>query len=126
MCINYKTEDFVARVKQETEGRGTLSCTVNLNFDFCWKIFPCIEQSLFFGANYLKRSMAGVDVILDSVGGPYLQKNFDSLNVDGRLFIIGALSGMAAEINLSSLLARRLTIQGLSVSRALYFYSFSF
>lgn len=65
--------------------------------------------------------MAGVDVILDSVGGPYLQKNFDSLNVDGRLFIIGALSGMAAEINLSSLLARRLTIQGLSVSRALYF-----
>ncbi|CAL9162705.1 unnamed protein product [Musa hybrid cultivar] len=74
VCINYKTEDFVARVEEETGGKG-------------------------------------VDVILDNVGGPYLQKNLDSLGMDGRLFIIGFMGGAATEVNLSCLLARRLTIQ---------------
>lgn len=54
----------------------------------------------------------GVDVILDYIGGPYLQRNLDSLNVDGRLFIIGCMGGITSEVNLSSLLARRLTVQG--------------
>ncbi|RWW17926.1 hypothetical protein BHE74_00021825 [Ensete ventricosum] len=54
---------------------------------------------------------AGVDVILDNVGGPYLQKNLDSLGIDGRLFIIGFMGGAATEVNLSCLLARRLTVQ---------------
>ncbi|XP_028193242.1 uridine kinase-like protein 1, chloroplastic [Glycine soja] len=31
----------------------------------------------------------GVDVILDCMGATYYQKNLDSLNFDGRLFIIG-------------------------------------
>ncbi|CAL9074922.1 uncharacterized protein LOC135636915 [Musa acuminata AAA Group] len=74
VCINYKTEDFVARVEEETGGKG-------------------------------------VDVILDNVGGSYLQKNLDSLGMDGRLFIIGFMGGAATEVNLSCLLARRLTIQ---------------
>ncbi|RRT64776.1 hypothetical protein B296_00025995 [Ensete ventricosum] len=54
---------------------------------------------------------AGVDVILDNVGGPYLQKNLDSLGIGGRLFIIGFMGGAATEVNLSCLLARRLTVQ---------------
>ncbi|KAL8112966.1 hypothetical protein AgCh_020328 [Apium graveolens] len=74
VCINYKTEDFVARVKEETGGKG-------------------------------------VDVILDNVGGPYLQKNLDSLNIDGRLFIIGFMGGVVTQVNLASLLMKRLTVQ---------------
>ncbi|XP_034698224.1 quinone oxidoreductase PIG3-like isoform X1 [Vitis riparia] len=74
VCINYKTEDFVARVKEETGGKG-------------------------------------VDVILDNIGGAYFQRNINSLNVDGRLFIIGFQGGTVAEVNLSGLLARRLTVQ---------------
>ncbi|CAO2047112.1 unnamed protein product [Urochloa humidicola] len=46
VCINYKTEDFVERVKQETNGKG-------------------------------------VDVILDNIGGSYLQRNLNSLGIDG-------------------------------------------
>ncbi|KAL8467931.1 hypothetical protein ACS0TY_031252 [Phlomoides rotata] len=74
VCINYKTEDFVSRVKEETGGKG-------------------------------------VDVILDNIGASYLQKNLESLNFDGRLFLIGFMGGTVAEINLTSLLARRLTVQ---------------
>ncbi|PUZ78137.1 hypothetical protein GQ55_1G428700 [Panicum hallii var. hallii] len=55
---------------------------------------------------------AGVDVILDNVGGSYLQRNLNSLGVDGRLFIIGFQGGAVAEVNLQAVLIRRLTIQG--------------
>lgn len=58
---------------------------------------------------------AGVDVILDCVGAPYLQRNLDSLNIDGRLFIIGFQGGVVTEVNLGCLLARRLTVQGMII-----------
>lgn len=61
----------------------------------------------------LKCSTSGVDVILDNVGGPYFQRNIDSLNMDGRLFIIGFMGGTVTEVNLQGLLARRLTVQGI-------------
>lgn len=53
-----------------------------------------------------------MDVILDCIGAPYLQKNLDSLNFDGRLCIIGLMGGANAEIKLSSLLPKRLTVLG--------------
>ena len=55
----------------------------------------------------------GVDVILDNIGGSYLQRNLNSLGVDGRLFIIGFQGGAVAEVNLQAVFARRLTIQGI-------------
>ncbi|THU72879.1 hypothetical protein C4D60_Mb04t16880 [Musa balbisiana] len=98
VCINYKTEDFVARVEEETGGKGISS----------------VLQQLGLQCRYLTTESnydAGVDVILDNVGGPYLQKNLDSLGMDGRLFIIGFMGGAVTEVNLSCLLARRLTVQ---------------
>lgn len=74
VCINYKTEDFVARVKEETEGKG-------------------------------------VDVILDSIGASYFKKNLESLNYDGRLFVIGTMGGAVAELDFRSLLGKRQTVQ---------------
>ena len=38
----------------------------------------------------------GVDVVLDMVGGDYLQRNIDSLAMDGRLVLIGQLGGTTA------------------------------
>lgn len=58
--------------------------------------------------------MVGVDVILDSIGAPYFQRNLDSLNFDGRLFLIAFMGGAATELNLSSLFAKRLTVQGIT------------
>jgi tumor protein p53-inducible protein 3 len=54
----------------------------------------------------------GVDVVLDSIGGRYLTSNIECLGVDGRLVIIGLISGAKAEINLAVLLMRRLHVIG--------------
>jgi NADPH2:quinone reductase len=54
----------------------------------------------------------GVDVILDMVAGPYMQKNLDVLALEGRYGIIAFLQGPKAELNMRVVLARRLTITG--------------
>jgi len=54
----------------------------------------------------------GVDVLLDMVAGPYMQKNLDSLARDGRYAIIAFLQGPVAELNMRVVLTKRLTITG--------------
>jgi NADPH2:quinone reductase len=54
----------------------------------------------------------GVDVILDIVGGAYLPRNLDALAKHGRLVQIGLLGGAHAEINLSAVMQKRLTVTG--------------
>jgi putative PIG3 family NAD(P)H quinone oxidoreductase len=54
----------------------------------------------------------GVDVILDSVGGPYLQRNFASLAPGGRLALIGLQGGAKAEASLAPVLLKHLTLAG--------------
>ena len=55
---------------------------------------------------------AGVDVILDIVGGEYLPRNLRCLAMNGRLVQIGLMGGSRAEIDLAAVLQRRLTITG--------------
>lgn len=74
-AIDYRTEDFVATVKEATAGRG-------------------------------------VDVVLDMVGGDYFARNIDALAVEGRLVEIATLSGVKAEVNIQTIMQRRLTITG--------------
>ncbi|MDA8370138.1 MAG: NAD(P)H-quinone oxidoreductase [Nocardiopsaceae bacterium] len=71
--INYREEDFAARVKNETGG-------------------------------------AGADVILDIMGGSYLERNVRSLAVNGRLAIIGLMGGRRAELDLGRMLVKRLSV----------------
>ncbi len=60
-----------------------------------------------------KTENAGVDVILDMVGAPYLEKNLNLLRRDGRLVYIAFLGGRKAkEINLGHIMMKRLTITG--------------
>jgi putative PIG3 family NAD(P)H quinone oxidoreductase len=54
----------------------------------------------------------GVDVVLDSIGAPYLDKNLASLAIGGRLVLIGLMGGAKAEIQLATLLMRRLQVIG--------------
>jgi putative PIG3 family NAD(P)H quinone oxidoreductase len=58
------------------------------------------------------RDLGGVDVVLDMVGGPYIQKNLDVLNDHGRLIMIAFLQGPTAQLNLMRLMLKRLTITG--------------
>ena len=54
----------------------------------------------------------GVDVVLDMVGGDYFARNIDALAVDGRLVEIATLQGVKAELNIQTVMQRRLTITG--------------
>lgn len=56
---------------------------------------------------------AGVDVILDIVGAPYLAQNLNLLRRDGRLVYIAFLGGAKAkEVKLGQIMMKRLTITG--------------
>jgi putative PIG3 family NAD(P)H quinone oxidoreductase len=74
-AINYKTEDFVKVLKDETDG-------------------------------------AGVDLILDMVGGDYIDRNFDAAAIEGRIVQIAFLNGAVAQANFSRLMLKRLTHTG--------------
>jgi NADPH2:quinone reductase len=54
----------------------------------------------------------GVDVILDMVGGDYFGRNIEALAVEGRLVEIATLHGVKAELNIQTIMGRRLTITG--------------
>ena len=54
----------------------------------------------------------GVDVILDIVGGNYVQKNINILKRNGLLINLGWLTGSVVKINLLMVMLKRLTITG--------------
>lgn len=54
----------------------------------------------------------GVDVVLDMVAGPYVDRNLDALAYDGRYALIAFLLGPKAEANFAHVLRKRLTITG--------------
>lgn len=54
----------------------------------------------------------GVDVVLDMVGGDYFARNIDALAVEGRLVEIATLQGATTELNIQTVMQRRLTITG--------------
>jgi NADPH:quinone reductase len=58
------------------------------------------------------RAAGGADVVLDMVGGPYVQKNIDVMNLDGRCVQIAFLQGPQVQVNLMMLMMKRLTLTG--------------
>jgi NADPH:quinone reductase len=58
------------------------------------------------------RANGGADVVLDMVGGPYVQKNIDVMNMDGRCVQIAFLQGPQVQANLMMLMMKRLTLTG--------------
>ena len=57
-------------------------------------------------------SYGGVDLILDMVGGDYIQRNLEALADDGRLVQIAFLKGPKVALNLVQMMTRRLSITG--------------
>ena len=54
----------------------------------------------------------GVDLILDMVGGSYVERNYDTAAEDGRIVQIAFLGGPKAEVNFAKLMTKRLTHTG--------------
>lgn len=80
------------------------------------------ENCLHLGAdafiNYKKQDFEkvlqdeGVDLILDMVGGDYLQKNLNILKQDGRLVHINSVGGDKVSFSIHQVMQKRLTITG--------------
>ena len=60
----------------------------------------------------MMRDHGGADVILDMVGGTYMQRNIKALADDGRLVQIAFLQGPKADLNMVEVMTRRLTVTG--------------
>ncbi len=54
----------------------------------------------------------GVDVVLDMVSGDYVARNIECLADDGRHVTIAVLGGLKAEINMATIMRKRLTLTG--------------
>jgi NADPH2:quinone reductase len=60
----------------------------------------------------IKANTAGVDVILDMVGGDYTAKNINILKLEGRLVIINTMKDAESQLNMKKVMVKRLTITG--------------
>jgi len=86
------------------------------------KVSVCRELGAELAVNYRERDFAeavrahtggeGVDVILDMVGEAYFDRNFDLLQLGGRMVFIAALSGRTASFDIRQLMAKRAMIKG--------------
>lgn len=86
------------------------------------KIDTCIELGADDGVNRHDGSFfekaakfagdRGIGVILDPVGGTYLESNLKLLGMNGRLVLIGLMGGNKAEIDLAQLMIKRACVIG--------------
>ncbi|MCE2414392.1 NAD(P)H-quinone oxidoreductase [Candidatus Poribacteria bacterium] len=54
----------------------------------------------------------GVDVVVDFIGATYLERNLSVLKTKGRLLQLGLISGSVTEINLNTVMRKRLQLIG--------------
>ena len=85
------------------------------------KVAFCVEMGADHAINYrthdfaeeVKRiSKRGVDVILDMVGGDYIERNLKCLAVEGRMSLIAFLAGSRVECDWRFIMLKRLTVTG--------------
>ena len=86
------------------------------------KVQPCLNLGAERVINYREEDFVqvtkeltnnkGANVILDMVGGDYVQRNLSALAVEGRLVYIAFLRGAKMELNLAPVMMKRLTITG--------------
>ena len=74
----------------------------------------CIDSTTHDFVNELKELTEGrgVDVVLDMLSGDYTNRNVQSLAFEGRLVQIATLLGAKAEVNMSLVMQKRLTLTG--------------
>ncbi|TLY96976.1 MAG: NAD(P)H-quinone oxidoreductase [Gammaproteobacteria bacterium] len=68
------------------------------------------RESDFVEATLRATEGRGADVILDMVGGDYLARNVAAAALEGRIALIATQGGTRAELDLRSLMAKRLTL----------------
>lgn len=92
-----------------------LGCTVAVTAGSQEKLDYCQELGADILINYKEQDFAEelkawADVILDVVGGPYLEQNIKALNTDGRLVVIAVQGGPKGTLSLGRMMPRRLSV----------------
>ena len=54
----------------------------------------------------------GVDVVLDMVGGPYLERNLEALALEGRISIVATQGGRTGQLDIGKLMMKRARVIG--------------
>lgn len=69
-----------------------------------------------FGAQ-VKEALHGgrVDIVIENLGGPWLEECVKVCGVDGKIMVIGLLAGLSSEVTLGLLIFKCITIQGMNV-----------
>ncbi|MGV3761628.1 NAD(P)H-quinone oxidoreductase [Parapedobacter sp.] len=57
-------------------------------------------------------AVGSIDVVLDSIGGPYFERNMALLADDGRMVFINAVGGRQVRLDVLALMQRRITLTG--------------
>lgn len=91
------------------------------------KLAFCQKLGADLGINYKKEDFevmikeeGGVDVVLDVVGGGHFPKNLSVLNSEGRYLVVAFMAGNKADLDLSAVLRKRISIMGTTLrSRSL-------
>lgn len=86
------------------------------------KCAACRELGADFAINYREEDFvervkeitnnSGADVILDMVGGSYIDRNYSAAAIDGRIVQIAFLAGAKVEVNFVKLMMKRLVHTG--------------
>ena len=92
-----------------------LGCTVAVTAGSQEKLDYCKELGADVLIHYKEQDFAEelkawADVILDVVGGPYLEQNIKALNTDGRLVVIAVQGGPKGTLSLGRMMPRRLSV----------------
>jgi len=58
---------------------------------------------------------AGVHVVLDFIGAPYLEQNLEALTSWGRIVFLSTMGGTQANINLGMLMSKRISMRGVTL-----------
>jgi NADPH:quinone reductase len=58
---------------------------------------------------------AGVHVVLDFIGATYLEQNLEALTAWGRIVFLATMGGAQANINLGMLMAKRISMRGVTL-----------
>ena len=96
-------------------------CTVYTTEGSAEKCKACEKAGADFAINYkekdfveevLSRASDGVDVILDMVGGDYYARNIACMAPFGRLVSIAMLNGKKGEVDIPTIMRKRLTLTG--------------
>jgi len=66
----------------------------------------------------IKEALDGgkIDLVVENLGGPYIEKCARVVGMNGRIMVVGLLAGLTAEVTVGLLIHKCLRIEGLSVS----------